>query len=107
MSLQGGRDVLQPLDRQLVSFAQQLPVVLLMDAAMSSPGARETIVAIGSETTLLAHEAERGDAREPRKPLRRIWRQVQLAFLGTDDHLSPLRTVFNQSRRCSTVRSRS
>ena len=61
--------LLQPVDRQLVSHPQGLLVVMLVDDAMSSPRARASIVTVGGETPLLAHKAERGDARQPCKPL--------------------------------------
>jgi len=38
MRLKDGRDLLQTLDCQLVGDAQQLPIVLLVNAAMGSPG---------------------------------------------------------------------
>jgi len=98
MRLNGGRDLLQPLDRQLVVDAQQLPTVLLVDAAMGSPGARETVVAVSSEAPRLSHEAKRGDAGQSLKPLSRIRCQAQLAFLRTDDHIGSLRAVLDQSR---------
>src|SRR5450759_520891 len=66
---------------------------------MGSPGAREATVAIGGETALLAHEAERGERSQPVKPLRRLRHQVQLAFLRTDDHIDPSRAVFDQIRQ--------
>ena len=55
-------------------------------------------MAVGGETALLTHEAERGDGRKPIKPLSRIRHQVQLALLRTDDHIGSLRAVFDQRR---------
>src|SRR6266700_4385897 len=92
------RHLLQTVDRQLIGDAQCLLAVALVDDAMGSPRTRAVIMAIGGEAPLLPHEAERGDARQPIKPLSRIRYQRQLAFLGTDDHIGSLCAVFDQSR---------
>jgi hypothetical protein len=67
--------LLQTGDRQLIRDDQGVLVVVLVDPAMGSPGACWAPVlgvAVGGETHLLPHEAERGEGREPLKPLRRI-----------------------------------
>jgi hypothetical protein len=72
VSLEDGRPLLQTGDRQLVSDAQRMLVVVLVDPAMGSPGARWAPmlgVAIRGETPLLTDEAERGDGRQPLKPV--------------------------------------
>jgi hypothetical protein len=67
----------------LADRSRAIPVlaVVLVDDAMGSPGAREVIVAGGGEPPRLPHKAQRGEAGQPLKPLSRIGRQVQLAFL--------------------------
>src|SRR6266566_1460319 len=87
------RHLLQTVDRQLIGDAQCLLAVALVDDAMGSPRTRAVIMAIGGEAPLLPHEAERGDARQPIKPLSRIRYQRQLAFLGTEDHIGSLCAV--------------
>jgi hypothetical protein len=99
VSLEDGRHLLQTGDRQLVGDAQRVLVVLLVDAAMGSPGARWAPVlgvSVGRETPLLPHEAERGDGREPLKPLQRIRHQFECAFLWADDHIGVSRPIFDQ-----------
>jgi hypothetical protein len=99
--LESGRHLLQTVDRQLIGDAQRLLVGALVDDPMGSPRAREATMAIGGETPLLAHEAERGNGRKPFKPLRRLRHQVQFAFLRTNDHIGPSRAVFDQSRHAA------
>jgi hypothetical protein len=84
VSLQEGRHLLQTADRQLISGAQRVLAVVLVDAAMGPPGARWAPVAgvaIGGKATSLPDETERGEGGEPVEPLPRIRHQLQLAFL--------------------------
>src|SRR5713101_5516178 len=74
VSLKGSCRLLQTSQRQALSDAQRALVVPLVDGAIRSPGARWAPVlgvAIRGETPLLTHETERGDGRQPLKPLRR------------------------------------
>src|SRR2546425_110598 len=99
VSLEDGRHLFQPGDRQLVGDAQRVLVVVLVEPAMGSPGARWAPVlgfSVGRETSLLPHEAERGDGREPLKPLRRIRHQFECSFLWADDHIGVSRPIFDQ-----------
>jgi hypothetical protein len=98
VSLEDGRHLLQTADRQLVGDAQRMLVIVLVDPAMGSPGARWAPmlgVAVGGETPLLPHEAERGDAREPLKPLWRIGHQFEGSFVWADDHIGGSRPIFD------------
>src|SRR5439155_3288894 len=82
VSLEDSRHLLQTGDRQLVGDAHRVLVVLLVDAAIGSPGARWAPVlgvSVGRETPLLSDKAKRGERSQPVKPLRRIGLQMQLS----------------------------
>jgi hypothetical protein len=59
-------------------------------------------VAIGRETPLLPHEAERGERRQPCKPLRRIRGEREFAEIGTDDYIPTTGPLFNQGDQTGT-----
>jgi hypothetical protein len=82
VSLKGSCRLLQT--GQGKSSAQRALVVVLVDGAIRSKGARwlpPLGVAIGGEAPRLADEAQRGNGRQPLKPRRRIGFDLQFAFL--------------------------
>jgi hypothetical protein len=78
--------------------------MVLVDEAMSSPGAREAIVAGGGEASRLPHKAERGEAGQPLKSLSRNRRQVQLAFLRDARSRRSLAPCIRSKQACQTER---
>jgi hypothetical protein len=105
VGLKEGRPLLQTVDRQMVSGAQGMLVAALVDPTMGPPGARGvtgTGGAVGRETPLLSDETERGEGREPLKPLRRIRHQLECSVLWTDDHIRASSPIFDQGDHTGT-----
>ena len=86
---------------QKLCVAKSVFVAVPMDAAISHP-AGPTGVAIGAQTSPLSDEAERGERREPVKPLRRIGRERKLAFRWADDYIGPSSRRGDEGKHAAT-----
>ena len=99
--LELGRHLLKSVNGQLISHSQPVLEMPIMDAAMSDPAACRLptfAISIRSKPTAWSDEAERRKSRQPIKPLSRIRKQAQFAFLCTDDHICSQSAVFDQRR---------
>jgi hypothetical protein len=107
VSLKGSCRLLQTSQPQGIREAQRALVVALVDATIRSPGARWLPVlgvAIGGEPPRLADEAERGEARQPLKPRRRIGFDMQFAFLRYSCSQRLLAHCIRAAGACETAR---
>jgi hypothetical protein len=70
--LESGRHLLQMSNREMLTQAEIVPVIVLMDRAMGIPHARWTTVVSTTrpKATRFAHKAERREGPKPLKPLR-------------------------------------
>ena len=98
MSVKGSGGLLQGSDRQRLRRAQPQVVGVTADGAMSAPGGpgQALDLAMGGETTVLAHETKRREGRELGKPGRAIGLQGKQTTRGADDHVGPLDPIFDE-----------
>jgi hypothetical protein len=98
-SLKSSRHLLQQGDGEPISHCQPVFEVAIVDATMGYPPSRRfpvVRIAVSSKATRLPDEAEGGKGCQPIKPLSRVGKQVQFAFLRADDDVPSLCTVFDQ-----------
>ena len=98
MSVKGRSGLLQGSDGQGLGRAQSQVVGVTAHGAMSAPGSpgQALDLAMGGETTVLAHETKRREGRKLGKPGRAIGLQGEQTTRGADDHVGPLDPIFDE-----------
>src|SRR5260370_30855655 len=94
VSLEFSRHLLQTGDGQVVGGAQVVLVAATMEVAMGLPAASPLPslgVAVGGKAPVRPNEADRGDRRQPLKPLRPLWTAQDGTLLRTAEHISARR----------------
>ena len=102
MSVKGGRGLFQSGDGQSFRRAQPQVVGMAADGAMSAPGGpgQALDLAMGGETTALAHKAKRRNGRQPGKPGGGIGLQSEETVPGANHYVaSPDPIVDERSHR--------
>ena len=98
MSVKGGRGLFQSGDGQSFRRAQPQVVGMAADGAMSAPGGpgQALDLAMGGETTALAHKTERRKGRELGKPGRAIGLKSQQTAPGAKHHVAAPDAIFDE-----------
>src|SRR6266571_877698 len=86
VGLEGSSHLLQSVNGEMLRVAQSVFVSLTMDAARGHPTG-PAFVARGAETPLASQKAERGECRQPVKPLRGVRGQSKFSTLWADDNI--------------------
>lgn len=95
VGLEGGSHPFEVVNGQTLRVTKSVFIAVPMDTAIGHP-AGPTGVAIGAQTSLSSDEAERVERRQPRKPFRRIGRDVQFSLLWADEHITASGSIFDQ-----------
>src|SRR5205085_10258068 len=98
MSVKGRSCLLQGGDGQNFRRAQPQVVGVTADGAMSAPGGpgQALDLAMGGETTMLAHKTKRREGRQPGKPGRAIWLKSQQTMPGAEHHVGSLDSIVDE-----------
>src|SRR5712692_2157110 len=85
----------------MLRVAKAVFVAATVDTTIGHP-AGPTVVAIRAQTSLLSHEAERVERRQPVKPLRSIGKKRKLSERWADDHVGANSRVCNEGKHAGT-----
>src|SRR5260370_23290037 len=78
--------------------AEIFAVILLMNPSLRIPTPIRTLIVASTRAkgACLAHKPKRRKRGQPGEPFRGIWHNGQFSLLWTDEHIVPLRSIFNQ-----------